>query len=151
MTPVSVDRTTLFYGTYVPERDPMDLMQCVVDIAIVGLVSITVIGVIAVTVMAAKAAKNGSHGCAPVVTEEEEEDRSEWEVGTCVCCNKQKEIYYKFHECESCLHDNFLFGRDECDPDSELKRLRQRCFDLESQIVILEARIHWMGSNPFGD
>lgn len=63
MTPVSVDRTTLFYGTYVPERDPMDLMQCVVDSALVGLVSMTVIGIVAMTVMAAMAAKNGSYGC----------------------------------------------------------------------------------------
>lgn len=50
----------------------MDLMQCVVDIALVGLLSLTVIGIVAMTVVAAFAAKNGSHGCGPVKKEEKE-------------------------------------------------------------------------------
>lgn len=117
VTPVSVDRTTLFYGTYVPERDPMDLMQIVVDIALVGLVSLTVIGVIAVTVLAAKAAKDGSHGCGPVEKEETEEDRAEkqrqdrvayhlslWEMGQCKHCRNERECYTPDQLCSECLY-----------------------------------------------
>ena len=136
MTPVSVDRTTLFYGTYVPERDPMDLMQCVVDIALVGLVSLTVIGVIAVTVLAAKAAKDGSHGCG--LSEEEkaeqqrkaEEEKAEeqrkweeelaeerrkalaeyhaslWERGICKHCRKETEVYAPDQQCVKCLYSD---------------------------------------------
>lgn len=116
VTPVNVDRTTLFYGTYVPERDPMDLMQCVVDIALVGLVSLTVIGFIAMTVMAVFAAKDGSHGCGP--TEEEmaeqkaEQQRkaleeyhlSLWEKGICKHCRKETEIYTPDQQCGKCLY-----------------------------------------------
>ena len=121
VTPVSVDRTTLFYGTYVPESDPMDLMQCVVDIALVGLMSLTVIGVIAMTVLAAKAAKDGSHGCGPVAEEESEEEKvteeekekqrklmeeyylSLWEKGYCKYCRKQKEIFTPNQQCAGCF------------------------------------------------
>jgi hypothetical protein len=80
----------------------MDLMECVVDIALVGLVSLTVIGFIAMTVMAAKAAKDGSHGCGPVVVEEEDLSHL-WEMGTCRYCRKYKECYTPDQQCAGCL------------------------------------------------
>lgn len=82
----------------------MDLMQIVVDIALVGLVSLTVIGVIAVTVMAAKAAKDGSHGCGPL--EEEEPWSDAWSEGTCKYCRKKTVIYTPYRQCVHCLYSD---------------------------------------------
>lgn len=93
----------------------MDLMQIVYDIALVGLVSFTVIGTVAMTVLAAKAAKDGSHGCGPVESEEDREaekqrqDRvayhlSLWEMGQCKHCRKQKECYAPDQLCSECLY-----------------------------------------------
>lgn len=84
----------------------MDLMQCVVDIALVGLVSLTVIGVIAVTVVAAKAAKDGSHGCDLPVDKVEEEDLSPWGMGVCKHCKKSTEVYLsgsEYSQCGQCM------------------------------------------------
>jgi hypothetical protein len=92
----------------------MDLMQCVVDIALVGLVLLTVIGVIAVTVLAAKAAKDGSHGCGPTEEEVAEKRRklleeyhlSLWEKGICKHCRKETEIYSPDQQCVKCLYSD---------------------------------------------
>jgi len=85
-----------------------------------------------------------------------EEDYSHrWEVGTCENCHKSCEVYIPEMECNACLTEKFFYPQDpqgeEVEADGEMKRLRKRCIDLESQILLLEARIHWLGSNPFGN
>lgn len=113
VTPVSVDRTTLFYGTHVPERDPMDLMRVSVEAISILLMVIVVVALVAMTVAAAKAAKSGSHGCGPVESEDDKAEKqrqlmveyhlSLWEQGTCKHCRKQREIYAPDELCSECM------------------------------------------------
>jgi hypothetical protein len=123
VTPVSVDRTTLFYGIYVPERDSMENAD--VWFAAIVAAAITVV-LVALAVEATIAVKKGTHGCdlpvtavdakdkshgcdLPVDFKEEEEDLSHlWEVGVCKHCRHTKEVYLPYGECSDCLWDDFF-------------------------------------------
>ena len=114
VTPVNVDRTTLFLGTYVPERDSMENAN--VWSAVIVAAVITVV-LVALAVMAAKAAEKGTHGCDLPVVEEE----SPWGLGVCRSCKKSTEVYLpgsEYSQCGQCM----WFGpqpEEDFDPQME--------------------------------